>query len=135
MWRLSKYEAILAVGFLLTLPLLRPWVHGDGRGYYAYARALLLQHNLDFELDWERGYEASPKYHDRGFRQNYLTPNGHIDNHYTIGPAILWAPFMLCGGAAAQLIDKVARTSLAADGFSKPYILSMALGTYFYGFL
>lgn len=135
MRKLSKYETILAIGFLMTLPLLRPWIHGDGRGYYAYARAILLQHNLDFELDWEKGYEANPKFHEPGFRANYLTPNGHIDNHYTIGPAILWSPFLLCGGAAALVIDRVAHTALAADGFSKPYIVSMAFGTYVYGFL
>ena len=135
MWKLTKYEAILAVCFLLTLPLLRPWIHGDGRGYYAYGRALLLQHNLDFELDWEKGYEASPHFHDPGFRDNYVTPNGHINNHWTIGPAILWSPFLLSGRAAALLIDHFAHTSLASDGFSKPYIFSMALGTYIYGFL
>ena len=134
MWTFSKYERILAACFLLTLPLLRPWIHGDGRGYYAYGRALLLQHNLDFELDWEKGYESDPKFHDPGFRENYLTPNGHIDNHWAIGPAILWTPFLVCGRAAALLYDHFARTSLAGDGFSRPYMLSMALGTFAYGF-
>ena len=67
MWTFSKYERILAACFLLTLPLLRPWIHGDGRGYYAYGRALLLQHNLDFELDWEKGYQSDPKF--RGARR------------------------------------------------------------------
>jgi hypothetical protein len=135
MWKMSKYESILAVFFLLTLPLLRPWVHGDGRGYYAYARAILLQHNLDFELDWEKGYETAAHFHDPGFRQNYLTPNGHINNHWTIGPAILWSPFLLCGRAAALLGDSIAHTALASDGFSKPYLLAVAFGTYVYGFL
>jgi len=28
--------------------MLNPWVRGDGVGYYAFARAPLIQHNLDF---------------------------------------------------------------------------------------
>ncbi len=38
--------------FLLSLPLVNPWVRGDGVGYYAYARALLIDHNLNFEKDY-----------------------------------------------------------------------------------
>jgi hypothetical protein len=34
-----KYERFLVLLFLLTLPLMNPWVRGDGVGYYAYARA------------------------------------------------------------------------------------------------
>ena len=46
------YIKILFVCFLLTLPIVNPTVHGDGVGYYAYARALLIQQNLRFEEDW-----------------------------------------------------------------------------------
>src|SRR5271157_4438151 len=98
--RWTKYEKALAVLFLLTLPMIRPWIHGDGRGYYAFARAVLFQHNLDFERDWYYGYEKDPRMSNPSFRFNYLTPNGHFENHWTIGPAILWSPFLL----AARLI-------------------------------
>ena len=27
-------------------------MRGDGVGYYAYARALLIEHHLDFRQDW-----------------------------------------------------------------------------------
>jgi hypothetical protein len=49
------YIKILFVCFLLTLPIVNPTVHGDGVGYYAYARAILIQHNLRFEEDWRHG--------------------------------------------------------------------------------
>jgi hypothetical protein len=47
-----QFERILLLLFLLSLPLINPVVHGDGVGYYAYARAPLIQHNLHFEDDW-----------------------------------------------------------------------------------
>ena len=38
--------------FLLSLALLNPWVRGDGVGYYAFARAPLIDHSLNFEHDY-----------------------------------------------------------------------------------
>lgn len=131
----TKYEKALAILFLLTVPMVRPWIHGDGRGYYAFARALLFQGNLDFEQDWRHGYESHPLVSDPSFHAKYLTPNGHISNHWTIGPAILWSPFLLTARALTPLVDAVRGTHYAADGFSRPYMIAMALGTLFYGFM
>jgi hypothetical protein len=52
--RLSRYDKILILLFVFSLPLVNPWVRGDGVGYYAFGRALLVQHNLDFKQDWLR---------------------------------------------------------------------------------
>src|SRR5215472_10654470 len=131
----TKYEKPLVFLFLLTVPMVRPWIHGDGRGYYAFARALLFQHDLDFEQDWRRGYESHPLVSYSSFHAKYLTPNGHIANHWTIGPAILWSPFLLTARAVTPLLDAVRGTHYADDGFSRPYMIAMALGTLFYGFL
>ena len=38
--------------FLLSLPLVNPYVHGDGVGSYAYAQSLVIDHDLNFEDDW-----------------------------------------------------------------------------------
>ena len=54
MARLSRYDKILAFLFVLSLPLVNPWVRGDGVGYYAFGRALLIQHDLNFQQDWLR---------------------------------------------------------------------------------
>jgi hypothetical protein len=133
--RWTKYEKALAFLFLLTVPMVRPWIHGDGRGYYAFARALLFQHNLDFELDWYRGYELHPRVSDPSFRAMYLTPTGHIWNHWTVGPAILWLPFLITARLVMPLVDALRGTHYANDGFSQPYMIAMSLGTLFYGFL
>ena len=58
LWKPRKHEKILIVLFLLTLPLSNPWVRGDGVGYYAYARAMLIEHRLDFQNDWKHGNES-----------------------------------------------------------------------------
>ena len=79
-----KFEFVLIVTFLVTLPLLNPWVRGDGVGYYAYARAPLIEHTLDFTHDYQSANDS--------FRENRLDENGqpkagfrtrtgHLDNH------------------------------------------------------
>jgi len=54
----NRFEWILLILFLLTLPLLNPWVRGDGVGYYAYARAPLIEHNFDFTHDYQSANES-----------------------------------------------------------------------------
>ena len=53
-----RFDLILLVIFLFTLPLLNPWVRGDGVGYFAYARAPLIEHNLDFTHDYQWANES-----------------------------------------------------------------------------
>src|ERR1700693_5231250 len=80
------YIKILFVCFLLTLPIVNPTVHGDGVGYYAYARAVLIQHNLRFEEDWRhanRFFSAARLQADEQLRPEQYTPTGYVDNHFT----------------------------------------------------
>jgi hypothetical protein len=135
MWKWTKFDKILLGLFLLAAPLVRPWVHGDGNGYYGFARAVLFQHNLDFELDWRHGYENDPRVNDPGFRALYLTPNGHFWNHWPIGPAILWSPFLLAARLIMAVVNWFRGVHVAEAGFSRPYMIAMAVGTLFYGFL
>ena len=127
---------ILFVLLLLTLPLVNPWVRGDGVGYYAFARALLIQHNLDFSADYQHGNEGFREARldaSGNPRNEFRTRTGHLDNHFTVGPAILWAPLLICAHAGV-LLARALGANIAADGFSLPYLLAMALGTLFYGF-
>lgn len=136
-FRLNRYECCLVLLFLLSLPLCNPWVHGDGVGYYALARSLLIEHRLDFTKDW---LEANPQ-----FRMSHTnaegrippgdyTATGHLANHFSIGPAILWAPFLIVAHAGVLLSDSLG-AHIAPDGFSKPYAVTMALATAVYGFI
>jgi hypothetical protein len=123
--------------FLLSLPLLNPWVRGDGVGYYAFARAPLIEHSLDFERDYQ---SANSSFRHARLDENGLpktlfrTRTGHLDNHFTVGPAILWSPFLLIAHAGV-LLARAMGSRVAADGFSTPYRTAMAFGTALYGFL
>ena len=131
------YIKILFVCFLLTLPVVNPTVHGDGVGYYAYARAILIQRNLRFEEDWRHAnkfFSAARIQADNQLKPELYTPTGHVDNHFTVGPAMLWAPFLILVHLAVLLFNAVGG-HISADGFSPPYVVAMALGTAFYGFL
>jgi hypothetical protein len=132
-----RYEWIIFLVFLVTLPLANPWVRGDGVGYYAYARAPLIEHNLDFTRDYQ--------FANQSFREDRVDANGqplelfrtrtrHLNNHFTVGPAILWAPFLVVAHVGV-LIARAMGSGIAADGFSAPYRYAMAIGTCVYGFL
>ena len=132
-----KAERLLLVLFLLSLPLLNPWVRGDGVGYYAYARAPLIEHSLDFTHDYQ---QANSSFRENRLDKNgqptpeFRTRTGHIENHFTVGPAILWAPFLLVTHAGV-LLARAMGSAVSPDGFSTPYRIAMACGTAFYGFL
>ena len=133
----ARYVRILLIVFLVSLVFVNPIIHGDGVGYYAYARAPLIDHSLDFTHDYQAANE--------GFREGRLdesgqpkagfrTITGHLENHFTVGPALLWSPFLLVAHASV-LLTREFGSSVRADGFSAPYRYAMAFGTAIYGFL
>ena len=135
--RFSKYEKILLVIFFLSLPLCNPWVRGDGVGYYAFGRSLLIAHNLDFRQDWlaaNTSFRTGRTDPSGNILADEYTVTGHLDNHFSIGPAILWSPFLIVAHLTVLLYDALGG-HVAADGYSKPYLLGMAFGTALYGFL
>jgi hypothetical protein len=133
----SVYSKTLLCLFLLSLPLVNPWVRGDGVGYYAFARAPLIEHDLDFTNDWRnantsfrmgRVDAAGHIYPDQ------YTSTGYLDNHFAIGPAILWSPFLLVAHFGVLIWDRLGG-HVVANGFTAPYRFAMAFATLFYGFL
>jgi hypothetical protein len=57
-------------------------------------------------------------------REDYRTATGHLENYFTIGPAILWSAFLLAAHAVV-LVARVFGARVAAAGFSSPYRLAM----------
>lgn len=112
-------------------------MRGDGVGYYAFARAPLIEHSLDFTKDYQFANESfrGPRLDENNQpKSDFRTSTGHLENHFTVGPAILWTPFLLVAHAGV-ILARALGSSVAADGFSAPYRISMALATAFYGFL
>jgi hypothetical protein len=133
---MSRYAKALIFTFIISLPLVNPIIHGDGVGYYAYLRAPLVDHNLDFEKDWWRGNESFvvPRTDAKGqLDWEQRTATGRITNLFSVGPAMLWVPALaIVHGAILGL--KAAGANISADGFGLPYRLAMALSTAIYGF-
>jgi hypothetical protein len=131
------YPRILGLFFLISLPLVNPIVHGDGVGYYAYARAALIQHDLRFEEDWRnanQNFAQSRTKPDGQLLQQEYTQTGHVSNVFAVGPAILWFPFLLLAHLFVFTCNLLG-AHIPANGFSFPYLLAMAIGTAIYGFL
>jgi len=135
--RCTKYEKLLVFLFLLTLPLSNPWVRGDGVGYYAFARSMLIEHRLDFTKDWQSAntsFRMGRTDEQGNIAPDEYTSTGHLNNHFSIGPAILWSPFLVVAHASVLVCDRLGGR-IPADGYSKPYMVAMAAGTALYGFL
>jgi len=132
-----RLEISLLVIFVFTLPLVNPWVRGDGVGYYAYARAPLIEHDLDFTHDYQFANESfrEARCDENGRpKPEYRTSTGHLDNRFTVGPAMLWSPFLLVAHTAV-LVARTLSSHILANGFSWPYRYAMAFATGLYGFL
>jgi hypothetical protein len=117
--------------------MVNPIVHGDGVGYYAYARAPLIQHNLHFEEDWRHGnlnFAQSRTRPDGQLLPQEYAETGYVSNPFAVGSAILWFPFLLLAHFLVLICDFF-RAHIPPNGFSMPYVLAMALSTAFYGFL
>jgi hypothetical protein len=135
LWRShSNYERALFFLFLLGLPFLHLLVNGDGIGYYAYVRSPLVDHNFRFSSDWQDPKEELEKiFLENHFVDNPVTKTGHLPNFYSVGPAILWSPFLIVAHLAVLGLSRLG-WHIAADGHSWPYLAAMAAATVLYGF-
>ena len=134
---LALSAKLLFLTFFLSLPLANPWVRGDGVGYYAYVRSALIDHDLRFENDYLAGNQSFVL--ARVDAQGHLLPSlytktGYVENHFSVGPAILWAPVLIPVHLAVRVANHFG-AHIAADGYSRPYLLAMALTTAWYAFL
>jgi hypothetical protein len=100
-----------------------PRFSADSPSYYAYARSLLFDRDLDFANEWRHW----------GFPEEPLTPTGHRRSLYAVGPGVLWAPFVLAAHGCFLTLRALGFREHAADGFSDPYLRAAALGTLAWG--
>jgi len=141
---MAKYKVhCLVTFFLLTLPTVTPYLRGDGIGYYSYIASLVIDGDLYFENEFRHAdsWHYRNYFDERGnLRLHNYTRTGYVDNKFSVGPSILWAPFFLMAHAFVKLQNALLRADIQVspyppDGFSLPYRYLCALGTAFYGFL
>jgi hypothetical protein len=89
----------------------------DGRGYYSWARSLVLDSDLDFTNDYQilYGQDTMPP------EASVIARAGHVVNKYPVGMAILEAPGVVIGHLAARYV-----THSPTDGVSMPYQIAVA---------
>ena len=134
-WRsLSHYEKALIILFALTVPFVHAQVSGDGIGYYAYARSLLIDHNLQFASDWNNLKEQLLiVYLDGRIIPNPITKTGHLPNFWSVGPAMMWAPFLVAAHGTVLGLNRLG-LQISPDGRSWPYMVAMAGASTLFGF-
>jgi len=123
--------------FAISLPLVTPYLRGDGNGYYAWLRSAVIDHDLQFGNEYRH---ADPVFQHLMFneggslRTKARTPNDHVVNHWGVGAAVLWTPFFLAAHVAVG-VGRLSGAHWHADGFSAPYRWMCAIGTALYSFL
>ena len=129
---------VLLVAFLLSLPLVTPGIRGaDEIEGFAYLRSAVFDLDLDFTNEYEVFFARDPQ-GLAGFRETFLDrrdpTTGRTINFAPIGSAVLWAPFYLAAHGGVRLCRALGAT-VAADGFSRPYVAAVCYASALYGFV
>ncbi len=121
------FALLFAAGVALQLNL-GARLQSDGFYYYAYLRSLAFDRDVNFMNDYrllglgDKPYLFEP------------TITGHAHSAWTIGPAIVWAPFFTGGHVVASRLGRT-NPNVSADGISFPYRQAVCLAGLFYGLL
>ncbi len=122
-------------GFLGVLLLLLPLLHfrgyrlrGDGLWYYSYAHSVAFDGDLDLGNQYRRlGIDGQRGSHP-------VRETGRPRFSFPVGAPLAWAPFIWLGHVSAWLANAHGIDS-AYDGFSDPYLHTVALGNFLIGWL
>ncbi|MGD8373921.1 MAG: hypothetical protein PVI21_03630 [Candidatus Woesebacteria bacterium] len=133
---LTKPSVVLFFGFFIFFASLSTLLYAsntsdtvirsDGKGYYLYLPATFIHH--DISMQWTEYLQKSDPFYSGSGEWYGLTEsqNGNYLNKYTIGLAILWAPFFVSAHIAANMLG------LTPDGFSAIYNGAIAIAAAFY---
>lgn len=135
--RRGRRAWLLVGAFVITAPLVNPYIRGDGNGYYAYVRSVVIDGDLRFENEYRRG--------DPAFIRSVLEPDGRVSpslalgdgyvrNQWAVGPSLLWAPAFLLAHGVTSGLGRLG-WEIPADGYSPPYRWLCALATAIYAFV
>src|SRR6187401_145598 len=121
----------VALAFLLTLPALTTRFYAsDEIQFFAWLRSWAFDRDVDFTNEYTHFYTSTATAHTALFHETFLERKneaGRPVNFAPIGCALLWAPFYAGGHLAALVLEA------PPDGYSRPYIASVALASACYG--
>jgi len=125
------------IAAVLVCVIVNPYVRGDGNGYYAWLVSPVIDGDLDFTNQYRR---ADPLFQplifdeDGTVRPEAVTTTGRVGNQWSVGPAVLWAPWFVAAHVGV-ITARAFGADTPADGYSWPYLWSVAIGTALYGLL
>ena len=127
---------MLMAALLLTLPLVTPRIRGaDEIEYFAYLRSAVFDHDLEFGNEYAHFHAQDPS-GLAGFKATFLDLRepltGRHINFAPLGTALFWAPaYLLAHGGV--LVARSLGAPVAADGFSRPYVMAVCYASWAYG--
>ena len=124
----SVFAALFASGVAVQWQL-NARLQSDGFYYFAYLRSIAFDRDVDFTNDYPLLGLS-----DKAYLWQPPTVTGYAHSAWTIGPAIVWAPFF--GGAhLAALRQQGQGLPVATDGTSYPYRQAVCIAGLFYALL
>ena len=118
---------LFAAGIAAQLQL-NARLQSDGFYYFAYMRSLAFDRDVNFTNDYRLlGLGDKPHLFQP-------TPTGYAQSAWTIGPAIVWAPFFGAGHVVATRLSRD-DPNVSANGISFPYRQAVCIAGLFYGLL
>lgn len=129
-------RAIVVASWLLTLPLVTPAIRGaDEIEYFSYLRSMAFDRDLEFGNEYAYFHARDPQ-GLAGFASTFLDRlepvTGRHINFAPLGSALLWSPFYLLAHVGV-ILARAAGASVAADGFSAPYVAAACYASWLYG--
>jgi hypothetical protein len=103
-------------------------LQSDGFYYFSNLRSLAFDRDVEFSNDY-RMLGLGDKSH-----LFVLTRTGHAQSAWTIGPALVWAPFFAAAHPIAQRLS-AAGLPVSTDGTSYPYRQAVCIAGLFYALL
>jgi hypothetical protein len=106
---------VLLVWSITTLLWIQPgYLLPDGAGFFVYLPSAWFDRDLLFYNEWQR----LGLIRDGVILHKEITRTGHLANHWTVGPAIVWSPLYLIADLVRDLSDS------PRNGVSLPYNLA-----------
>jgi len=131
-WRATSsaamfFAALFAIGVAGQIQL-GARLQSDGFYYFAYLRSLVFDGDVEFANDYrllglgDKAHLFEP------------TPTGYAQSAWTIGPALVWAPFFGAGHLTAVRLSAT-NPDVSTNGVSFPYRQAVCIAGLFYALL
>src|SRR5882724_8300627 len=86
---LAMYAVLIGVWAASVVVWITPgYVRPDGAGYASYLPSAWLDHDLLLFNEWARFGMIQ----GNAIAFTNVTANGHLSDHWTVGPAVVWLP-------------------------------------------